>query len=106
MLIFQGIKFCDQMSWRKKTVKLESVRPLSETLFVPCWPLHVTNQAPDQQQVYKHLLPLGHEHTTTIYISHSIHVWYIYSHLPYFTIKSNQMQVKKSYMDGMGMKSS
>ena len=25
------------------------------------------------------------------YISHRIHVWYIYLHLPYFTIKNNQM---------------
>ena len=23
--------------------------------------------------------------------SHTIHVWYIYLHLPYFTIKNNQM---------------
>ena len=23
--------------------------------------------------------------------SHIIHVWYIYLHLPYFTIKNNQM---------------
>ena len=24
-------------------------------------------------------------------IAHTIHVWYIYLHLPYFTIKNNQM---------------
>ena len=28
---------------------------------------------------------------TMIYLSHRIHVWYIYLHLPYFTIKNNQM---------------
>ena len=35
------------------------------------------------------------------YTSHSIHVWYIYLHLPYFTIKNNQMYLP--YMDGMGL---
>ena len=26
-----------------------------------------------------------------LFISHTIHVWYIYLHWPYFTIKNNQM---------------
>ena len=37
-------------------------------------------------------------------LSHRIHVWYMYLHLPYFTIK-NQPNVGKytSPMDGMGI---
>ena len=36
------------------------------------------------------------------HITHSIHVWYIYLHFPYFTLRNNQMQVNIPYMDGMG----
>ena len=34
--------------------------------------------------------------------THMLHVWHIYLHLPYFTIKNNQMSVNIPYMDGMG----
>ena len=35
-------------------------------------------------------------------VTHSIHAWYNFLHLPYFTIKNNKKWVNIPYMDGMG----
>ena len=41
--------------------------------------------------------PPGREGSLTL----NIHIWYIYLHLPHFTIKNNQMKLIMPYMDTM-----